>query len=439
MGNYPTDQEIWELARQNGLDPYPVYFELVPASALYEFAAYLIPGRMSHWSYGKAYHLMKTRYDYGLNKLYEMVINSNPAYGFLLESNSELENTFVKAHVMGHVDFFHRNHCFWHTSEDMIEQVARHADRVRHYEFLYGRTKVEKTLDAVLALQNHVRWPSPKYQLPRDTGGIPDERRQVDQWDDIGSNKEPHVHAVKPEIALTDDLLRFLAERSTVLEEWQQDVVNMVHDEMVYFWPQIRTKIMNEGWASFWHVELMRQMPLSDDDYVNFARLHSSVIAPLTYQLNPYSVGYHIFRRIYETEGMDGAFLAREVNDDLSFIRNYLTQDLAQELNLYVYGPQNDEIVVKDREWKVVKQQLIQDLTHGGIPIIDVNDDNFNHRQELYLVHRHEGTDLDLPYAEHTLQYVYQLWGKTVHLETVSDHRRIVLTFDGHVNTKVVL
>lgn len=436
---YPSDQDIWELARAHGLDPYPVHFEAVPASVLYEFAAYLIPGRMSHWSYGKAYHLMKTRYDYGLNKLYEMVINSNPSYAFLLDSNSDLENTFVRAHVMGHVDFFRHNQCFWHTPEDMVDRVSYHADRVRQYEFIYGRDRVEAFLDSVLAVEEHVSPPHralvvPQRKKPSLNG------RQYDYRDIVPSEGgHDRVREVKPPRPADDDLLHFLINHAEGLEDWQRDIVGMVRDEMIYFWPQIRTKIMNEGWATFWHVLLMRELDLSDDDYVDFARLHSSVTAPLTYQINPYAVGYQIFRDVDERLGREAIFLARQVDDDVSFIRNYLTEDLVRALNLYVYGPRQEDVVVKTRSWTEVRDRLVTDLVHGGIPVIHVDDGDFNHRGELYLIHRHEGLDLDLPYAERTLQHVHRLWGRPVHLETVSEGRRLVLTFDGKVNSKVVL
>src|ERR671915_1580365 len=100
---------IWEVAHRLGLDPFPVHFELVPASIMYEFGAYGLPGRFSHWTHGRTYHQIKTMYDYGLSKIYELVINSNPSYAFLLENNSVLQNKVVAAHVLGHSDFFKHN------------------------------------------------------------------------------------------------------------------------------------------------------------------------------------------------------------------------------------------------------------------------------------------------------------------------------------------
>lgn len=435
---YPTDQEIWLMAKDMGLDPYPVTFESVPAPILYEFAAYLIPGRMAHWSYGKAYHAMKLRYDYGLNKLYEMVINANPAYAFLLDSNSALENTFVRAHVMGHVDFFHHNQCFSYTPADMLDVVVRHAERVRQYEFEVGREEVEKFLDAVLSLEEHVNPPSPHIAATR--------RRQVQvsspllkrQWD-LGQPTEVKSHQIAAHSHIEEDLLWFLMRESLHLEDWQRDVIGMVRDEMLYFWPQMRTKIMNEGWASYWHVALMRQMSLTDADYLDFARLHSQVTAPILYHINPYALGYAIYCDLERREGREALFLARTVDDDVSFVRNYLTEEVVDKLNLMVYGPDQDRMVLKSRQVDEIRQQLVKELIHGGIPVIHVDDGDFNQRGELYLIHRHEGLDLDLPYAEQTLHYVQRLWGRPVHLETRSEGKRLVLSFDGQADTKSVL
>lgn len=149
-------ERIWEIARGFGLDPFPVNFEIVPATVMYEIGSYALPGRFSHWTFGKAYHRMKTMYDFGLSRIYEVVINTNPAYGFLLETNSPLQNKLVMAHVLGHVDFFKHNAYFAHTNRRMVDEVNLHAARIEEYEFKYGRKTVEAFLDAVLSIEEHI-------------------------------------------------------------------------------------------------------------------------------------------------------------------------------------------------------------------------------------------------------------------------------------------
>src|SRR5262245_12487776 len=149
-------EQIWEVARRFGLDPYPTNFEIVPATVMYEVGSYALPGRYSHWTFGKTYHRMKTMYDFGLSKIYEVVINTNPAYGFLLETNSPIQNKLVIAHVLGHVDFFKNNVYFSHTNRRMVDEAAIHARRMTEYEFTYGRKVVEEFLDAVLSIEEHI-------------------------------------------------------------------------------------------------------------------------------------------------------------------------------------------------------------------------------------------------------------------------------------------
>src|SRR5215213_3004340 len=148
--------EIWEISQRCGLDPFPVHFEMVPATIMYEFGAYGVPGRFSHWTHGRAYQQIKTMYDYGLSKIYELVINANPSYAFLLDNNSVLQNKVVAAHVLAHVDFFKNNLYFEHSNRSMLETVSINAERLRRFEFEHGREAVETFLDAVLSIQEHI-------------------------------------------------------------------------------------------------------------------------------------------------------------------------------------------------------------------------------------------------------------------------------------------
>src|SRR5690606_12727533 len=148
--------EITDIARGFGLDFYPMRYEICPADIIYTFGAYGMPTRFSHWSFGKSFHRMKTHYDLGLSKIYELVINSNPCYAFLLDGNSLIQNKLIFAHVLGHCDFFKNNVRFSRTNRDMVESMAATAERIRGYEIEYGTDEVERFLDAVLGIQEHV-------------------------------------------------------------------------------------------------------------------------------------------------------------------------------------------------------------------------------------------------------------------------------------------
>ncbi len=148
--------EITEVAEEFGLDFYPMRYEICPPEILYTFGAYGMPTRFSHWSFGKQFHRMKLQYDLGLSKIYELVINSNPCYAFLLNSNSLIQNKLIVAHVLAHCDFFKNNIRFQNTKRDMVESMAATAERVNGYEKQYGIKEVEQFLDAVLAIQEHI-------------------------------------------------------------------------------------------------------------------------------------------------------------------------------------------------------------------------------------------------------------------------------------------
>jgi stage V sporulation protein R len=247
-------EQIWEIARGFGLDPFPTRFEIVPASVMYEIGSYALPGRYSHWTFGKAYHRMKTMYDFGLSKIYEVVINTNPSYGFLLETNSPIQNKLVMAHVLGHVDFFKNNIYFSKTNRRMVDSVSTHAGRMTEYEFKYGRKNVEKFLDAVLAIEEHI---DPNFFIKREDPleivrrPAHIEGRYDDLWK-MGEEREAaevEDEKVRGERLPEKDIVYYIMRHSPQLEHWQRDVMAMIHEEMEYFVPQMQTKIMNEGWA----------------------------------------------------------------------------------------------------------------------------------------------------------------------------------------------
>lgn len=148
--------EIMEIANGFGLDYYPMRYEICPSDIIYTFGAYGMPTRFSHWSFGKTFHKMKMQYDFGLSKIYELVINSNPCYAFLLDGNSLIQNKLIVAHVLAHCDFFKNNARFSKSNRNMVESMAATADRISNYEMEYGTEAVEAFIDAVIAIQEHV-------------------------------------------------------------------------------------------------------------------------------------------------------------------------------------------------------------------------------------------------------------------------------------------
>lgn len=441
--------QIWDKAREMGLDPFPTHFEIVPASILYEFGAYLLPGRFSHWTHGKAYYTMKASYDYGLSKIYELVINANPSYAFLLETNSLLHNKFVVAHVFGHTDFFKHNLWFEPTNRQMVESVSQNAQRIRQYGIDEGSLEVERFLDAVLSIADHID-PYPRRESPESApdrkpatgeGSFNDLFPAAGLASSLGTGrplkdeqKSRARRRVPPEPE--KDLLRFLLEHADHLEDWQRDIIAIVREESLYFVPQMQTKIMNEGWASFWHNRIMREIDLTDDEFLEFGRLHSSVCTPGRSRINPYYVGFKMFEDIEERFGREKIFAVREMENDVSFIRTYLTEELCRDLDLFIFKLEDDDWKITDKQWERVRDAICDSMTNFGFPYIVVEDGDYHGRRELYLRHYHDGRDLDLPYAERTLRYIHSLWNHPVHLETKEQGRSCILSCEGEKMTR---
>ncbi|WP_044893249.1 SpoVR family protein [Bacillus alveayuensis] len=449
-------EEITEVAKGLGLDFYPMRYEICPADIIYTFGAYGMPTRFSHWSFGKQFYKMKLHYDLGLSKIYELVINSDPCYAFLLDTNSLVQNKLIVAHVLAHCDFFKNNVRFSNTKRDMVESMAATAERIKNYEHQYGKQEVERFLDAVLSIQEHI---DPSLLRSKLAWSMEDENEEEAQktstpYDDLWSldekkkkeepkRKKRKKFPPKPE----KDVLLFIEEYSRELEDWQRDILTMMREEMLYFWPQLETKIMNEGWASYWHQRIMRELDLTTDEAIEYAKLNAGVVQPSRTSINPYYLGLKIFEDIEERynnpseelkkqgvkpgSGREKIFEVREIESDISFIRNYLTKELVLREDMYLFQKQGRDYKIVEKDWEAVRDQLVSMRVNGGFPYITVNDGDYLRNGELYLKHWYEGIELDIKYLEKVLPYIYQLWGRHVHMETVIENKPVVYSYDG--------
>ncbi|MCI0399624.1 MAG: SpoVR family protein [Chloroflexi bacterium] len=466
-------------AREFGLDFFPVQFEMVDYQMMNQLAAYDgFPTRYPHWRFGMEYERMSKSYAYGLHRIYEMVINTNPCYAYLLASNNLVDHKLVMAHVYGHCDFFKNNLWFAHTNRRMLDEVANHSTRIRRYVSKYGLEEVENFLDACLSLENLIDIHAP---------GV---RRRPQPEDHEGEEERPVVHRIKakdymdsyinpPDFLAAQqrkleeararrkhlpeeperDVLLFLLEYAP-LENWQHDVLDIVREEAYYFSPQRQTKIMNEGWASYTHSHIMTRRALDPNELIDYADHHSGTMAVHSGRLNPYKLGLELLRDVedrwnrgafgpeyeachdMETRrnwdrklglGREKLFEVRRVYNDVGFIDEFLTADFAREHKLFTfaYNEATENYEIASREFEEIKRRLLFQLTNFGQPIIEVVDSNYDNRGELYLVHRHEGIDLDIPYAEETLSGLFTLWQRPVHVETVLEKRGRVLFSHG--------
>ncbi|WP_051533891.1 SpoVR family protein [Desulfitibacter alkalitolerans] len=383
---YKRIEKIEVLARESGLDFYPIQFELCPAHVIHSVGAYGIPTRFNHWSFGKDFYKIRIEHELNLHKIYELVINSNPCQAFLLENISLVEQTIIAAHVFAHSDFFKNNAFTLNTDKDILNTMEKHKDKICRYEESFGSTQVEKVLDAAMAIKTH--------------GG-----------------------------AGETDIISYICSHSHILDDWQKDILMMLKREMAYFVPLRETRIINEGWATFWHSKIMRMLNLSAEEFIEFAQIQGKLLQTNKFFINPYLVGFKIFSQLEKEMGTESLFNIRRNERDLSFLRNYLDKDLIEDLDLYLYAIRDYNWVVIERDWERVKDGFINSLINGGCPIIKIADGNYNNCGELYLHHSYDRWELDEHHARKTMKLIYSLWGKKIYLETVLNNSPVVLTY----------
>jgi stage V sporulation protein R len=255
------------------------------------------------------------------------------------------------------------------------------------------------------------------------------------------------------------DVLLFLIEQAP-LKPWQRDILSIIRDEAYYFAPQGQTKIMNEGWASYWHSKIMTRHGLTDAELIDYADHHSGTMATSRNRLNPYKLGIELLKDIEErwNRGQFGAeyddctdaltrakwdkklglgrqkiFEVRRIHNDVTFIDTFLTPEFCVKQNFFEYrfNESTNYYEIASREFQTIKTQLLNALTNHGRPFIYVQDGNYRNRGELYLFHQYEGIELKQDYAQDTLANLQKLWRRPVHIETVIDDKPSILSFDG--------
>ena len=307
-----------------------VIFEMLDYQQMNEFASYGgFPKRFHHWSFGMTYVEQSKGYEYGLHKIYEMVINNNPVYAYLLEDNSPVDQKLVMAHVYAHADFFVNNVYFRYSNRKALDLFSNNALKIDQYIERYGQDIVETWIDICLSLDNLIdrsigtspasdirnhrsllrrngekvpsefdpKLPAKEYMDPyiNPHGLIEKERKEFEQQHEREKNIRERK-LIFPEEPVRD-IMAFLAEHAP-LEEWQRDVLFMIRDEAYYFVPQAQTKIMNEGWAAFWHSRAMTGGLLTDSELIDYADHNAGTTVVHPGGLNPYLLGREIFRDI---------------------------------------------------------------------------------------------------------------------------------------------
>lgn len=473
-------KQIREVARSYGLDFFPTVFEMCDYEQMNQIAAYGgFPQRYPHWRFGVEYERLRKQHHYGLGRIYEMVINNDPCYAYLQESNALVDQKLVIAHVYGHSDFFKCNLWFGQTNRKMMDEMANHATHVRRHIERHGMDAVERFLDVCLSLEDLID----PHSMFMSRGPMEAERNDparqeevnkfrakdyMDRWINPAAALEAERKKIRDDAAKvrhatparpTRDVLQYLLQHAR-LEDWQADCLSMVREEAYYFAPQGMTKVMNEGWASYWHSTLMTKHFVEAKEVVDYADHHSGTVHMPPGGFNPYKIGIELFRDIedrwnkgrfgkeYEEAdalggrkgwdrnlglGREKIFEVRRVYNDVSFIDEFMTPEFVEKHKFYQYGrdPHTGQVKILSRDPTRIKQTLLYRLTNMGRPFIYVADGNYCNRGELYLAHKHNGLDVEIKFAVDALRNVWKIWQRPVHLQAKIDDAMVLFSFNG--------
>ena len=450
LSSYATRLE--DLAQEHGLDYYPVHFEEVPSSFMMEVAVYGLPVRMPHWSFGVRYIYQLIQHRMGHSRLFEVVFPGNPGRAYLARNNSLQENTLVTAHVLGHADFAKNNTLFKRSQEQVgyriVDQAAAHARQIAEAIEVYGEDRVEIVLDAALSLEAHIdtfkhlrRERYPEYVLANSTAPA-DHKPFLDRFEALPGGQAVVSAPVEPERAPIPpeperDLLWFIAQYAPGLESWERDIFLAVREESFYFYPVFACQIMNEGWASYWHARLLREADfLPHNEYLDAIKTHSDVVRPHAAEqqsalaVNPYHLGFSMWEKLVEELGIEKAFQIRAEDDDFSFVRNYLSEELAEELQLFGYQRSADgSIRVVETDIHDLHENILAPKYNFGAPAVVATDVGADGTLELNHEHATDGRGLDLSKTERVLEYIHNAWGRPVRLRTIdADGKEKILT-----------
>jgi len=433
---------IEKLAIDNGLSFNPVDFESVPDSFMMEISVYGLPVRMPHWSFGVRYIYQLIQHRMGHSRLFEVVFPGNPAHAYLAASNGIAENVLVTAHVLGHADFSRNNMMFRRSQEqvgeNIVEHAANHARQIGRAIEEFGVPRVEAVLDAALALEQHIdinqriqRERFPEYLEPKAPVADGEFRKRFTALDPAGESDDKASHRQRAPIPPHPerDLLWFIANYAPELEGWERDIFLAVREESFYFHPVFATQIMNEGWASYWHARLLREADfLPQQSYLDAIRCHSDVVRPhasgerVALTINPYHLGFTLWELIVERDGMEAARRIMQQDDDFSFVRNQLTAEVAEKLQLFRYNAEsNGAIKVVETDLPALHESLLAPKYNFGAPTVSASHVRVDGTLELLHDHKTDGRGLDVERGKKVIEYIQRVWRRPVLLHTVDE------------------
>ncbi|GAA5130082.1 SpoVR family protein [Alloalcanivorax gelatiniphagus] len=468
------DQAIAELAHgKYGLDTYPNQIEVISSEQMMDaYSSVGMPVGYHHWSFGKQFVEVEGRYRRGqMGLAYEIVINSNPCIAYLMEENTITMQALVIAHASyGHNSFFKGNYLFktWTDASAIIDYLVFARHYIAECEQRHGVAAVEETLDSCHALMNYgvdrYKRPTPisaqrERQRQREREEIL--QRQVSELWKTFPELQPAMQRREPNSRFPaepqENLLYFLEKNAPLLEPWQREILRIVRKMAQYFYPQRQTKVMNEGWATFWHYTLLHDLydsgQVGDGFMLEFLQNHSQVVYQPPFDaryysgINPYALGFAMFtdiRRICEhpteedrhwfpdiagSDWLKTLKFAMESFKDESFIQQFLSPRLIREFKLFSLfdDAERDYIEIDaihdERGYQLIRNRLSEQYNLSiQEPNIQVYHADVRGDRSLTLQHiRQHHRPLDPDSGREVLRHLHRLWGFDVHLESIDN------------------
>jgi stage V sporulation protein R len=468
---------IFKAADDYGLDYYDTKIECMTYDGISEVAAYEgFPQRYPHWRFGMSYEGLSKGYEFGMHRIFEMVINNVPCVIYILNSNTFTDNVTVIGHALGHNDFFKNNVFFKKTNTKMMNEFGNNRTRIMQIMSRWGEDKVEAFIDDCLAIEslidpasawNQSGYKEPEfydereYQFPRRLK-VPDNHDYMEDWINPKEWVKDEWNRIKKEenkkslgiIEMCDkDIVKFLLENAP-LKPWEQIVLSIIYDEALYFAPQAMTKVINEGWASFIDFVLMARIGMPNCDFWAYSD-HKSRTLGGRFSENPYKLGFELlldiedrwnkgrFGREYDNckdnqrkekwdlqlgLGHEKVFEVRSMYNDVTLIADFFTEEFCRKHNYYNWerrpspeiGVEADYKIV-DHDWKKTRDSLIQRYLNRGLPDIRLVDPNGKGKNILVVQHTWDGRTLHPKYTKEAVRSLARIWRNPVAVLTKNE------------------
>lgn len=465
---------LFTTAKNFGLDYYDTNLEWMAFDGISEVAAYDgFPQRYPHWRFGMAFEELSKGYEFGMQRIYELVINTDPCTIYFLNSNTFTDNVTVLLHALGHNDFFKNNVFFKPTNTKMMNEFGNNRTRIMSYMSRWGDDRVEAFIDDCHAIEtlvdpakawhrkeheDPITYDKRSYRFPRRLE-VPDGHEYMDEWLNPKEWIEQEYEDIKKQetkdyigiVEMADkDIMGFLRDNAP-LKPWEQDTLALMYDEAMYFQPQRMTKMLNEGWASYVDFNLMARMGMPGCSIWHYADHKASVLGGVNSQ-NPYKIGFELLmdieerwnkgrfgreydqcRDMYERSkwdkqlglGHQKVFEVREQYNDVTALAEYFTEDFCKKHNFFNWSkfPSHEhgveaEYRIVDRDWKKARDHLIARYLNGGLPYIKLVDPNGKGKSIMVLEHEYDGRPLQPKYSKETMRSLARIWRNPVALLT---------------------